>query len=74
MSKSALIVFAIISIIGVLGGSLLLIDGACSGLDVCVGVRNCPEAESCSAAFFSVLLGFLGIGVTVYEITRHIKR
>ena len=73
MSKSGLIVFAIISVIGVVGGIFLLIDGACSGLDVCVGVRNCPETESCSAAFFSVLLGTLGVGVTVYEI-KHMKR
>ena len=70
MSKSALIVFAIISVIGVAGGSWMLSDGACSGLDECIGIRNCAKSESCSAAFFSVLLGMGGIGVTVYEIKK----
>ena len=73
MSKSDLIVFAIILMAIGVGGIFLLIDGACSGLDVCVGVRNCPETESCSAAFLSVVGSFLGIGAIVYDI-KHIKK
>ena len=75
MSKSALIVFAIISVIGVAGGSWMLSDGACSGLDECTGIRNCAKSESCSAAFFSAVMGVGGIIVTVHDvITRHMKR
>ena len=74
-TKSGLIVFAIISVIGIVGGIWLLNEGACANLDECTGIRNCDKGESCSAAFFSAVMGVGGIIVTVHDvITRHMKR
>ena len=74
MSKSTHIVVAIVSMICAAGGIFLLLNGACADLDECIGVRNCPKAEDCSAAFFSAVGGGVGIIVAVLNIVADMEK
>lgn len=68
MSKSELIPLVVVSLIGILGGWWSLCNGACADLDQCIGIKNCAESESCSTAWIGIILGGIGIIVTVLNI------